>query len=317
MLPGCNSGLAAGASRVWQPSTDGQPSVPCCRCLLSCSQQQKHMQAAVLTLAKPLPCPALPCPARQENGSVHCSQVGVSLLRQGQQAAGAAGSSGMQSSLSRCHQSSWPALPPDRCPPPAAPLAPGAAAAAPDGQSLAGRCRRARQRVLPLAHWQDAAPGLERQAASCVPMLQASGHRRAAAGPPAQCRGHRAVPPFPGCPLLCPAGHCSGGPGAHPPHPPGPGSKLLRILLRDLELPRARLPPGQAGMRQRLLEPVGSSVGGSLLKDGSGCCNYMLAAHAACTLLPALCRIISPSCTRLAPDHPCCRAACMSSMTTS
>lgn len=57
--------------------------------------------------------------------------------------------------------------------------------------------------------------------------------------------------PHPDSALLPPAmhtaGHCAGGPAAHPPHPPGPGPQLLRVLLRDPQLARARVPPGQAG----------------------------------------------------------------------
>lgn len=43
------------------------------------------------------------------------------------------------------------------------------------------------------------------------------------------------------------AGHRPGGPAPHAPHPPGPGAQLQCVLLRDPQLARARLPPGQAG----------------------------------------------------------------------
>ena len=43
------------------------------------------------------------------------------------------------------------------------------------------------------------------------------------------------------------AGHCPGRPASHTPHPLGPGPQLLRVLLRDSQLPRARLSPCQAG----------------------------------------------------------------------
>lgn len=42
-------------------------------------------------------------------------------------------------------------------------------------------------------------------------------------------------------------GHRRRGPASHTPHPPGPGPKLLRLLLRDPQLARACMPSGQAG----------------------------------------------------------------------
>ena len=44
-----------------------------------------------------------------------------------------------------------------------------------------------------------------------------------------------------------PPGHCLGGAPTHPPHPAGPGAQLLGVLLRDPELARARVQPGEAG----------------------------------------------------------------------
>lgn len=45
------------------------------------------------------------------------------------------------------------------------------------------------------------------------------------------------------------AGHCAAEPGADAPYPPGPGPELLGVLLRDSELPGARLHAGEAGAR--------------------------------------------------------------------